>query len=104
ALLQAGVDTDYLKAWRPPGIASRGHRYCLRGPVTLDAGATGSRRACGHSIILAVCSLMLWLPVSTQMVLCTMRSMIASACTPEPSRWCQSFFAYCVQNTVEAVS
>ncbi len=47
---------------------------------------------------------MLWLPASTQMVLCTMPSMMASAWTPEPSRWCQSFLAYWVQNTVEAVS
>jgi hypothetical protein len=29
----------------------------------------------------------LWLPVSTQTVLCAMLSLIASAWTPEPSRW-----------------
>lgn len=42
--------------------------------------------------LVAVCSRMLVLPVSIQMVLWTMRSMIASAWTPPPRRWCQSFF------------
>lgn len=51
---------------------------------------------------MVACSRMLWLPVSTQTVLCTMRSLIASAWTPEPSRWCQSFLAYRVQNAVGA--
>ena len=54
--------------------------------------------------LVAVCSRMLVLPVSIQMVLWTMRSMIASAWTPPPRRWCQSFFAYWVQKTVEVVS
>lgn len=47
----------------------------------------------GHWAV-AVCSLMLWVPVSIQMVLWTMRSMMASAWTPPPRRLCQSFFAY----------
>ena len=54
--------------------------------------------------VMAVCSRMLVLPVSIQMVLWTMRSMIASAWTPPPRRWCQSFFAYWVQNTVDELS
>jgi hypothetical protein len=56
------------------------------------------------SAAVAVCSRMLTSPVSIQMVLWTMRSMIASAWTPPPRRWCQSFFAYWVQNTVEVAS
>ena len=57
----------------------------------MPAGA-GDRRDGGHRPTLGVsywfivtCSRMLWVPVSTQMVLCTIRSMIASACTPDPS-------------------
>ena len=61
------------------------------------------QRRWGYWFITA-CSRMFWLPVSIQMVLWTMRSMIASAWTPEPRRWCQSFFAYWVQKTVEVVS
>jgi len=64
-------------------------------------GATSSHRRSAYLLMVA-CSRMLWVPVSTQMVLCTMRSMIASAWTPEPSRWCQSFLAYWPQNTPPA--
>ncbi len=53
---------------------------------------------------MAVCSRMLVPPVSTRMALWTMRSIIASAWGPPPGRWCQSFFAYWVQNTVVVVS
>lgn len=48
----------------------------------------------GHAAALAACSRMLVLTVSIQVVLCALRSMIASASAPEPRRWCQSFFAY----------
>lgn len=41
--------------------------------------------------------------MSTQTALCTILSMMASACTPPPSLGCQSFFLNWVQNTVEAV-
>lgn len=41
----------------------------------------------GHGVGLAAsCSRMLVLPVSIHIVRCTMRSMIASAWTPEPRR------------------
>ncbi len=46
---------------------------------------------------------MLASPMSTQTALCTILSMMASACTPPPSLGCQSFFLSCVQKTVEAV-
>lgn len=46
---------------------------------------------------------MLVSPMSTQTALCTILSMMASACTPPPSLGCQSFFLSCVQKTVEAV-
>lgn len=46
---------------------------------------------------------MLASPMSTQTALCTILSMMASACTPPPSLGCQFFFLSCVQKTVEAV-
>lgn len=39
-------------------------------------------------------------PISSQAALRTMRSIIASACTP-PSLGCQSFFLSCVHRTVD---
>ena len=41
-------------------------------------------------------------PISSQTALWTMRSMIASACTPLPSLGCQSFFLNCARRTVDA--
>ena len=40
-------------------------------------------------------------PISTQAVPWTIRSMMASALTPPPSRACQSFWRNWVQKTVE---
>lgn len=76
---------EYLKLWGPPDRAVGDHRYCLWGPAAVDLGATGRPSAHRHWFK-AACSRMLWLPVSTQTVLCTIRSMIASAWTPDPSR------------------
>ena len=51
------------------------------------SGANDTDRASVYALIWpAVCSRMLWPPVSTQRVLCKMRSIIASAWTPEPRR------------------
>lgn len=96
---------EYLKAWGPGDIAVGGRQYCRWGPAAGAVGAAGPRLLPSlYRCMLLVCSRMLCVPVSTQMVLWTMRSMMASAWTPEPRRWCQSFLAYWVQNTVEAVS
>lgn len=43
-------------------------------------------------------------PVSTQIVLWTMRSMTASAIESAPSRACQSDCLYCVQKLVDTAS
>ena len=94
---------EYLEAWGPPDIAFGGQQYCRWGPVIAPVGATDPQRGFRYWCA-AACSRMLWVPVSIQMALWTMRSMMASAWTPEPRRWCQSFLAYWVQNTVEALS
>ena len=60
-------------------IVFGGHRYCLGCHAVARAGASGARATACAVTWPAVCSRMLWPPVSTQIALCTMRSMIASA-------------------------
>ena len=52
----------------------------FRCQVVAQSGASGARPVCVYAVTWpAVCSHMLWPPASTQMVLCTIRAVIASA-------------------------
>ena len=70
-----GYLSEYLEAWGPPDIAFGGQQYCRWGPVIATVGATDPQRGLRYWCA-AACSRMLWVPVSIQMALWTMRSMM----------------------------
>ncbi len=65
---------------------------------------TGGAPISGYRPFPAIACRMFMSPISSQTALWTMRSMIASACTPPPSLGCQSFFLNSVHRTVDALS
>ena len=66
------------------------------------ATGTGGAPVSDYRTFPAVACRMFTSPISSQTALWTIRSMIASACTP-PSLGCQSFFLNCVHRTVDAL-